>query len=121
MGGDMEFSALDTIFAVGTALFMISGIPQVVKLHRVKFSDAQSLTHNEMHLLALCTMLTGYILMLAPMSITITLFELGLRIYLISLIRKKRSHPLHGKSDLLYYMKQGGKKLVKIISRTSAK
>jgi hypothetical protein len=117
-GGNTELSTIDAIFAVGTGLFMVSGIPQILKLRRAKHGNSQSLLHNELHLMALSTMLLGYGIIVAPMSMSITIFELGLRLYMIKLIRKKRSYSLHGKSDLIHYIKKGEKKFVKFISRT---
>lgn len=120
MGGDMEISGIDLIFAAGTSLFMASAFPALVKLHRVKYSDAQSLVHNEIHLIALSCMFIGYALIGTPLSITITVFELVMRIYLIRLIRKKRSHELTYPSDILYYTIKGGRRIYdKIVSRSS--
>lgn len=95
---------IDCIFAFGTSLFLTSSIPAIIKVRRVKYSDAQSLVHNEIHMIALSAMLIGYLAMLAPISITITLIEIVIRLFLIKLIRKKRSHKLTYKSDIAYYI-----------------
>ena len=104
---------IDCIFAFGTSLFLTSSIPAIIKVRRVKYSDAQSLVHSEIHLMALSAMFVGYLAMLAPISITITIIEIVIRLFLIKLIRKKRSHKLTYKSDIIYYIVVGLKGLYK--------
>lgn len=119
-GGDMVLDIIDAVFAIGTGLFMVSALPAAIKLHRVKYSDAQSLVHNELHLVALGFMFAGYLALSAPMSLTITSFELVFRVYIIKIIRKKRSHKLKYPSDILYYICKGGKRLHEVISSSSS-
>lgn len=101
---------LDIIFSTATLLFLAASIPAIIKLYRVEFSDAQSLVHNEMHLLALLTMFTAYTLAQTPISLCITFTEIMIRVYLITLIRRKRRHKLKYKSDIIYYSIQFIKK-----------
>lgn len=103
---------LDIIFSIGTILFLAASVPAISKLYRVENSDAQSLVHNEMHLMALLTMFTAYFLAQTPISLCVTSTEIMIRIYLIMLIRKKRSHKLKYKSDIIYYLFQYIKKIL---------
>lgn len=113
----LEPWVIDCIFAFGTSLFLTSSIPAIIKVRRVKYSDAQSLVHNEIHLIALSAMFVGYVAMFAPISIIITVTELCIRVYLIKLIRKKRSHKLTHPSDIIYYSGKGLRSLYDIIRR----
>lgn len=111
---------IDIIFAIGTSFFLLSTIPQVLKLYRVQYSDAQSLVHNEIQIIAMVVLMTGYCLAAAFISFTVTGVQLVIRLHLINLIRQKRRIKLKHKSDLVYYIKKfGGKWYAKIISRTS--
>jgi hypothetical protein len=119
---DTMIEFIDLIFAIGTSCFLISTIPQVLKLYKVTYSDAQSLMHNEMQLIAMGIMLLGYFIIRAPISAIVTITQLIIRIHLIKLIRLKRRNKLTCKSDLIYYLKIGGRRFYeKIISRTPIK
>jgi hypothetical protein len=113
---------VDILFATGTCIFLISLFPLVRKLRKVKCSDAHSLLHNELDAIAMATMLIGYFIMAAPLSIVVTIVELLIRFYLIVLIRKKRSYELKYPADIIYYTVKGGRALyAKLLSGTSSK
>lgn len=113
---------VDMVFAIGTAIFLISTLPQVIKLYHVTDSSAQSLCHNEMQLIAMSTLMAGYIIAAAPISCIVTGAQLVIRIHLIKLIRAKRPIKLKHKSDIVHYTKRFWRKLYgRIISSTSTK
>jgi hypothetical protein len=94
---------VDILFAVGTSIFMISIVPQIIKLRKTEYSDAHSLCHNELQIIAMVLMMLGYYIIHAPISFMITFTQLISRLYFIKLIRNKRTHILTYPSDLLFY------------------
>lgn len=100
----MNIMLTDIVFAIGTLCFLSAMIPAVRKLILVEYSDAQSLVHNEITMIGHILMLLLAFLILAPISIVINLISIGFRVWLILLVRKKRSHKLKYKSDIVYYL-----------------
>lgn len=94
----------DIIFTFGTVCFLTAMIPAIRKVFIIKYSDAQSLVHNEITMIGHIMMLLLAIMLLAPLSIIVNIISMVLRILLIYLIRKKRRHKLKYKSDIVYYL-----------------
>lgn len=102
---------IDLLFTVATVILLTSSIPTIKKLRKLTNSDAQSLLHSELHFIGLLLMLSGYCILHMPWSMTVSICEISLRFYIITLVRKKRQYKLTYPSDILYYSIKGVKKL----------
>ena len=94
----------DMIFTIGTLCFLTSMIPAIRKLLIVDYSDAQSLVHNEITMIGHILMLILAIMIVTPFAIFVNIVSIVFRLIIIYLIRKKRSHKLKYKSDIVYYL-----------------
>jgi hypothetical protein len=100
----MIVGTTDIIFALATLLFMTSMYPAIRKLQKVDESTAQSLLHNEITLIGHILMLVLAIMLNTTLSIFINVFSVVCRLYIIYLVRIKRTFKLKYKSDIVYHM-----------------
>lgn len=112
MTGISSILITDVLIAISNVIFLISAIPSFIKIYRVGNSDAQSLVHNEMHVIALVCLVMACVIGGIFISLFVASVELLMRLALIVIIRKYRSHRLTFPSDILYYSYSFLKKII---------
>lgn len=98
-----DIQIADMIFVMVSIVGLTKIIPAIRKVHKVKYSDAHSLVHNEQHIILVFLAVSGYFVVGTMFGFMVGIVELISRLYFIRLIRRKRSHKLTYPSDILYY------------------